>query len=111
MVPLSALPTTDTCIGIIANPVSARDIRRIVANAGNLQISRPREHRAARAQRGGAPAACARVLLMPDRGGIRALLDAHLEREGNGTHALSPRSSISTWTRPRRSTTPSSRHA
>ena len=27
------------CIGVIANPVSARDIRRIVANAGNLQIT------------------------------------------------------------------------
>jgi predicted polyphosphate/ATP-dependent NAD kinase len=27
------------CIGIIANPVSARDVRRIVANASSLQIT------------------------------------------------------------------------
>ncbi|MBL8251841.1 MAG: hypothetical protein JNK31_09245, partial [Candidatus Competibacter sp.] len=26
-------------VGIIANPVSARDIRRIVANASNLQLA------------------------------------------------------------------------
>ena len=26
-------------IGIIANPVSARDIRRVIANASNLQIA------------------------------------------------------------------------
>ncbi|NNE64251.1 MAG: acetoin catabolism protein X, partial [Gammaproteobacteria bacterium] len=26
-------------IGIIANPVSARDIRRVVAHAGNMQIT------------------------------------------------------------------------
>ena len=25
-------------VGIIANPVSARDIRRVIAHAGNLQI-------------------------------------------------------------------------
>jgi hypothetical protein len=28
-------------IDLIANPVSARDIRRIVANASNLQIADP----------------------------------------------------------------------
>ena len=26
-------------VGIIANPVSARDIRRVIANAGSLQIT------------------------------------------------------------------------
>ena len=33
-----ALPTEPT-IGVIANPVSARDIRRVVATAANLQIT------------------------------------------------------------------------
>jgi predicted polyphosphate/ATP-dependent NAD kinase len=36
---MNPLPASDACIGIIANPVSARDIRRVVANAGNLQIT------------------------------------------------------------------------
>jgi predicted polyphosphate/ATP-dependent NAD kinase len=38
-----ALPTVSPpdapSIGIIANPVSARDIRRVIANASNLQIA------------------------------------------------------------------------
>ena len=32
-------PRPDACVGIIANPISARDIRRIIANASNLQIA------------------------------------------------------------------------
>jgi predicted polyphosphate/ATP-dependent NAD kinase len=66
-------------IGIIANPVSARDIRRIVANAGNLQIA-DRVNILLRVL--GAAAACGvrRALVMPDRGGIRTLLERHLRR-------------------------------
>jgi predicted polyphosphate/ATP-dependent NAD kinase len=33
------LVTRVPTIGIIANPVSARDIRRVIANANNLQIA------------------------------------------------------------------------
>jgi predicted polyphosphate/ATP-dependent NAD kinase len=73
---------SDPCIGIIANPVSARDIRRIVANAGNLQIT-DRVNIVLRVL--GAAASCGvkRALVMPDRGGIRALLERHLRRGGD----------------------------
>jgi len=79
--PMSDAPT----IGVIANPVSARDIRRVVANAGNLQTS-DRVNIVLRVL--GAAAACgvARALMMPDRGGIRALLDRTLRRELGQAH-------------------------
>ena len=66
-------------VGIIANPVSARDIRRIVANAGNLQIT-DRVNIVLRMLQAARAAGVARVLLMPDRGGIRALIERHLKR-------------------------------
>jgi predicted polyphosphate/ATP-dependent NAD kinase len=72
-------------VGIIANPVSARDIRRIVANASNLQTS-DRVNIVLRAltvlQSLGVP----RVLMMPDNAGIRAMLTRHLAREQNLHH-------------------------
>jgi predicted polyphosphate/ATP-dependent NAD kinase len=70
------LPAT---IGVIANPVSARDIRRIVANAGNLQIT-DRVNIVLRVLQAARAAGVQRALLMPDRGGIRALLERHLKR-------------------------------
>jgi predicted polyphosphate/ATP-dependent NAD kinase len=72
-------------IGIIANPVSARDIRRVVANAGNLQIS-DRVNIVLRVL--GAAAACGatRALMMPDRGGIRHGLERALKREREHLH-------------------------
>jgi len=73
------LPTTDACIGVIANPVSARDIRRVVANAGNLQIT-DRVNIVIRLLQAARAAGVRRALLMPDRGGIRALLERHLRR-------------------------------
>jgi predicted polyphosphate/ATP-dependent NAD kinase len=66
-------------IGIVANPVSARDIRRIVANAGNLQIT-DRVNIVLRVLSSAAACGVTRALLMPDRGGIRALLERHLKR-------------------------------
>jgi predicted polyphosphate/ATP-dependent NAD kinase len=77
--PASPLPATDACIGVIANPVSARDIRRVVANAGNLQIT-DRVNIVLRLLQAARAAGVARALLMPDRGGIRALLERHLKR-------------------------------
>ena len=69
-----------TCtIGLIANPVSARDIRRIVANAGNLQIT-DRVNIVLRMLQAAHACGVQRALLMPDRGGIRALLERHLRR-------------------------------
>jgi predicted polyphosphate/ATP-dependent NAD kinase len=66
-------------LGLIANPVSARDIRRIVANAGNLPIA-DRVNIVLRVLQGARAAGVERALLMPDRGGIRALLERHLKR-------------------------------
>lgn len=66
-------------LGLIANPVSARDIRRVVANAGNLQIT-DRVNIVLRVLQAARAAGVPEVLLMPDRGGIRALLERHLKR-------------------------------
>lgn len=66
-------------LGLVANPVSARDIRRIVANAGNLQIT-DRVNIVLRVLQAARAAGVERALLMPDRGGIRALIERHLKR-------------------------------
>lgn len=71
-------------IGIIANPVSARDIRRIIANASNLQIA-DRVNIVLRVLTAAQSLGVERVLVMPDNGGIRALLDRHLAR-GHSQH-------------------------
>jgi predicted polyphosphate/ATP-dependent NAD kinase len=67
-------------IGIIANPVSARDIRRVIANASNLQIA-DRVNIVLRVLAAAGSCGVERVLMMPDKGGIRTLLARHLERE------------------------------
>lgn len=79
-------PTGPT-IGLVANPVSARDIRRIVANAGNLQIT-DRVNIVLRVLQAARAAGVARALLMPDRGGIRALIERHLKRGHDALHTL-----------------------
>ncbi len=66
-------------IGLIANPVSARDIRRIIANASNLQIA-DRVNIVLRVLTAAHSLGVERVLVMPDNGGIRALLQRHLSR-------------------------------
>ena len=66
-------------LGVIANPVSARDIRRVVAHAGNLQITE-RVNILVRVLQAARAAGVDQALLMPDRGGIRALLERHLRR-------------------------------
>ncbi len=77
--------TRAPAIGVIANPVSARDIRRVVANAGNLQIS-DRVNIVLRMLSAAAACGVARVLMMPDRGGIRALLERSLKRDRHAAH-------------------------
>jgi predicted polyphosphate/ATP-dependent NAD kinase len=72
-------------IGVIANPVSARDIRRVVANAGNMQIS-DRVNIVLRMLSAAAACGVTHVLMMPDRGGIRALLERSLKRERHAAH-------------------------
>jgi predicted polyphosphate/ATP-dependent NAD kinase len=69
-------------VGIIANPVSARDIRRVVANASSLQI-------ADRANIVLRVLACLRacgigdVVMMPENGGIGRHVDRGLARARN----------------------------
>lgn len=77
--PDAAARPHESCIGIVANPVSARDIRRIVANAGNLQIT-DRVNIVLRVLSSAAACGVRRALVMPDKGGIRALLERHLRR-------------------------------
>ena len=68
-------------IGIIANPASARDIRRVVANASNLQTA-DRVNIVLRLLSGLASQGVDRVLMMPDKAGVRALLVRALKRAG-----------------------------
>jgi hypothetical protein len=75
-------------IGLIANPVSARDIRRIIANASNLQIA-DRVNIVMRVLTAAHSLGVERVLVMPDKGGIRALLQRHLSR-GHSQHQRWP---------------------
>lgn len=75
------------CVGIIANPVSARDIRRVIANASNLQIA-DRVNIVLRALTALASMGVPRVLMMPDKGGIRAMLLRSLKREHNLHHTF-----------------------
>ncbi len=75
-------------IGLIANPVSARDIRRIIANASNLQIA-DRVNIVMRVLTAAHSLGVERVLVMPDNGGIRALLQRHLSR-GHSQHQQWP---------------------
>lgn len=72
-------PAPRPLLGLVANPVSARDIRRVVANAGNLQIT-DRVNIVLRVLQAARAAGVPEALLMPDRGGIRALLERHLRR-------------------------------
>lgn len=67
-------------VGIIANPVSARDIRRVVANASSLQLT-DRVNIVLRALAALGACGIERVRMMPDRDGLRALLQRHLTRE------------------------------
>ncbi|WP_326536568.1 NAD(+)/NADH kinase [Pseudorhodoferax sp.] len=74
-------------VGLIANPVSARDIRRIVANAGNLQLP-DRVNIVLRLLAALAATGVGRVRMMPDRAGLAAMLQRHLARERRQGHVL-----------------------
>lgn len=78
------MPVSQPTLGVIANPISARDIRRVVAHAGNLQIT-DRVNIVIRVLQAARAAGVERALLMPDRAGMRPLLQRHLQR---GDHEL-----------------------
>ncbi len=69
-----------TKVGIIANPVSARDIRRIVSHAGNLPIN-DRANIVLRMLTGLASTGVDEVVIMPENGGIRTQLMRTIDRE------------------------------
>jgi NAD+ kinase len=69
-------------VGLVANPVSAHDIRRVIANASSLQIA-DRANIVVRVLAGLAAAGVPEVMVMPDRKGITALLERNLARERN----------------------------
>ncbi len=69
-------------VGIIANPVSARDIRRIVSHAGNLTINE-RANIVLRMLTGLARTGVEEVVVMPEYGGIRTQLMRAVQRASN----------------------------
>ncbi|CAG9259908.1 Acetoin catabolism protein X [Paraburkholderia unamae] len=73
-------PVRPPRVGIIANPVSARDIRRVVANANSLQLS-DRVNIVLRAMAALGACGVTRVLMMPDREGLKPMLERHMARE------------------------------
>ena len=79
--PVSAA-ASDACVGIIANPISARDIRRIIVNASNLQIS-DRVNIVMRLLTTLHSLGVERVLMMPDKAGLRSMLTRNLGRGGS----------------------------
>ncbi|KND59475.1 Acetoin catabolism protein X [Candidatus Burkholderia verschuerenii] len=67
-------------VGIIANPVSARDIRRVIANANSLQLA-DRVNIVLRLLSSLASCGIDRVSMMPDREGLKVMLQRHLARK------------------------------
>lgn len=80
-------PVRAPLVGIIANPVSARDIRRVIANANSLQLA-DRVNIVLRLLASLAACGIARVLMMPDREGLRVMLARHLSRRQGPDAAL-----------------------
>jgi len=76
-------------VGIIANPVSARDIRRIVSHAGSLQIT-DRANIVLRILAGLAAAGVTDVVMMPENAGIRVHLSRAMMRARNAGEARFP---------------------
>ncbi|MDH3294015.1 MAG: NAD(+)/NADH kinase [Acidimicrobiia bacterium] len=74
-------------VGLIANPVSARDIRRVIANASSLQVA-DRANIVLRAAAALGATGIDKIYAMPDKKGIQALVQRGLERERNMGHRL-----------------------
>lgn len=66
-------------VGIIANPVSARDIRRIISHAGNMTIT-DRANVVLRLMAGMAATGVEKVVMMPENSGICRHLVRDLDR-------------------------------
>lgn len=77
-------------VGIIANPISARDIRRVISHAGNLPIN-DRANIVLRMMAGLAASGVDEVVVMPENGGIRFQLERSIQRELRLGHMNYPR--------------------
>lgn len=77
-------------VGIIANPISARDIRRVISHAGNLPIN-DRANIVLRMMAGLAASGVDEVVVMPENGGIRFQLERSIQRELRLGHMNFPR--------------------
>jgi len=77
-------------VGIIANPVSARDIRRIVSYAGSLQVT-DRANIVLRLLSGLAATGIEEVVMMPENAGIRGHLKRNMMRAANMGEARFPK--------------------
>ena len=77
-------------VGLVANPFSARDIRRVIANAASLQLT-DRANIVLRVLACLGACGVSEVLAMPERAGIRAHVDRGLERAMNtGAERFAP---------------------
>src|SRR5215510_1736923 len=76
-------------VGIIANPVSARDIRRVVAHAGSLQVT-DRANIVLRILAGLAAVGVRQAVMMPENAGIRMHLARAMMRATNIGEARFP---------------------
>jgi predicted polyphosphate/ATP-dependent NAD kinase len=79
-----------SAVGIIANPVSARDIRRVIANATALQIT-DRANIVLRVLSCVKACGVENVLLMPENGGIRHHVRRGIDRAENQGQTQFPR--------------------
>lgn len=77
-------------VGIIANPVSARDIRRVVASANGVQVA-DRANIVLRALAALAACGVEDVVMMPERGGIATHVIRGMERSNAQGEARFPR--------------------
>ena len=78
-----------SAIGIIANPVSARDIRRVIANATALQIT-DRANIVLRVLSCVKACGVDKVYMMPENGGIRHHVRRGIDRAENQGHKHFP---------------------
>jgi predicted polyphosphate/ATP-dependent NAD kinase len=76
-------------VGIIANPVSARDIRRIISHAGSLQVT-DRANILLRVLAGLTASGVSEVVIMPENAGIRRHLVRAMTRAANTGFAKFP---------------------
>lgn len=80
---------TAPVVGIIANPVSARDIRRVISHAGSLQIT-DRANIVLRILAGLSASGVEQVVIMPENAGLRGHLMRALMRATNSGEARFP---------------------